>query len=201
MKFRCQPFDCLQKGDYCYSYNIIEGTADNRPFRAFDHSYHYEASSSDDESWSPVLWLMGKDRTDHYFSAVVIEAGIPLKPLFVRPEGFFDKVTEFVGLDHIDLESTEFSQKFRVRSPDRRWAYDVVHQKTMELMLAHPHFLIDFHGSQVMSHYHDRHRGLSAPGCGRGTEANAFAARIMTHSGSYPAPACLCGSRLLSWPT
>ena len=156
MKFHCQPFECLQKGDYCYSYNVIGGTSDNRPFRAFDHSYHYEASSSDDESWSPVLWLMGKDRTDHHFSAVVIEAGIPLKPLFIRPEGFFDKVTEFVGLDHIDFESTEFSQKFRVRSPDRRWAYDVVHQKTMELMLAHPGFLIDFHGSQVIAYYHDK---------------------------------------------
>jgi hypothetical protein len=65
-------------------------------------------------------------------------------------------VTEFVGLDDIDFESTEFSQKFRVKSPDRRWAYDVVHQKTMELMLAHPHFLIDFHGSQVIAYYPDR---------------------------------------------
>jgi hypothetical protein len=156
MKFRCQPFECLQKGDYCYSYNVIEGTSGNRPFRAFDYYYRYESGSSDGESWSPVLWLMGKDRTDHHFSAVVIEAGIPLKPLFIRPEGYFDKVTEFVGLDHIDFESTEFSQKFRVKSPDRRWAYDVVHQKTMELMLAHPGFLIDFQGTQVIAYYHDK---------------------------------------------
>jgi len=156
MKFHCQPFECLQKGDYCYSYNIIEGTSGNRPFRAFDYYYRYESSSSDGESWSPGLWLMGKDRTDHHFSAVVIEAGIPLKPLFIRPEGFFDKVTEFVGLDDIDFESTEFSQRFRVKSPDRRWAYDVVHQKAMELMLAHPGFLIDFRGSQVIAYYHDK---------------------------------------------
>jgi len=156
MRFRCQPFECLQKGDYCNSYNVIEGTSGNRPFRAFDYYYRYESSSSDGESWSPVLWLMGKDRTDHHFSAVVIEAGLPLNPLFIRPEGFFDKVTEFVGLDDIDFESAEFSQRFRVRSPDRRWAYDVVHQKTMELMLAHPGFLIDFRSSQVIAYYHDK---------------------------------------------
>ena len=156
MKFRCQPFDCLQNGDYCYSYNVTEGTSGNRPFRAFDYCYRCESDSSERGSFLLVLWLMGRDRTDHHFSAVVIEAGIPLKPLSIRPEGFFNKIAEFVGLEDIDFESAEFSQRFRVRSPDRRWAYDVVHQKTMELMLAHPGFLVDFCGSQVMAYYHDR---------------------------------------------
>jgi hypothetical protein len=142
MKFRCQPFECLQKGDYCHYSNVMEGTFSNRPVRAFD--YHYETHSSDGVN------------THHYFSGVVMETGIPLLPLSIRPEGFFDKVTEFVGLEDIDFESAEFSQRFRVKSPDRRWAYDVVHQRTMELMLAHPDFLIDFHGSQVMAYYHDR---------------------------------------------
>jgi hypothetical protein len=84
----------------------------------------------------------------------VVDAGLPLKPLFIRPEGFFDKVTEFVGLEDIDFESAEFSQKFFVKSPDRRWAYDVLHQKTMEMMLTYPRFHIEFQGTQVMA-YHD----------------------------------------------
>jgi hypothetical protein len=87
---------------------------------------------------------------------VVIEAGTPLLPLAIRPRGLLDEVTEFIGFEEIGFESAEFSQKFVVKSPDRRWAYDVVHQKTMELMLAYPHFLIDFQGSQIMAYYHDR---------------------------------------------
>ena len=143
MKFRCQPFECLQKGDYCYSFNVIEGTSGNRPLRAFDYHYYSETQS-------------GEHRDHHYFSAVVMEAGIPLLPLSIRPRGLLDEVTEFIGFEEIGFESAEFSQKFFVKSPDPRWAYDVVHQKTMELMLAHPHFLIDFQGSQVMAYYHNR---------------------------------------------
>ena len=143
MKFRCQPFECLQKGDYCHSFNVIEGTSGNRPLRAFDYHY-YNATQS------------GERKDHHYFSAVVIDAGIPLLPLTIRPRGLLDEVTEFIGFEEIGFESAEFSQKFFVKSPDRRWAYDVVHQKTMELMLAHPHFLVDFQGSQVMAYYHNK---------------------------------------------
>ena len=143
MRFRCQPFQCLQKGDYCNSFNVIEGTSGNRPLRAFDYHYYSETEP-------------GRGKDHHYFSAVVIEAGIPLLPLAIRPRGLLDEVTEFIGFEEIGFESAEFSQKFVVKSPDRRWAYDVVHQKTMELMLAYPHFLIDFQGSQIMAYYHDR---------------------------------------------
>ena len=111
--------------------------------RAFDHHYYSETEP-------------GRGKDHHYFSAVVIEAGMPLLPLAIRPRGPLDEVTEFIGFEETGFESAEFSQKFFVKSPDRRWAYDVVHQKTMELMLAHPHFLIDFQGSQIMAYYHDR---------------------------------------------
>ena len=120
------------------------GTAGQRVTCGFD--YHYETHSTNSK---------GQRQTHHhYFSALVVDAGLPLKPLFIRPEGFFDKVTEFVGFEDIDFESAEFSQKFYVKAPDRRWAYDVLHQKTMELMLAYPRFHIEFQGTQVIA-YHD----------------------------------------------
>ena len=143
---RYQPFKCLQRGDNRYAYNIMVGTSDNRVMSAFD--YHYETHSTNSK---------GQRQTHHhYFSAIVVDAALPLKPLFIRPEGFFDKVTEFVGFDDIDFESAEFSQKFFVKSPDRRWAYDVLHQKTMELMLAYPRFYIEFQGSQVMAYHNNK---------------------------------------------
>jgi len=140
---RYEPFKCLQRGDNRYAYNIMLGTAGQRVTCGFD--YHYETHSTSSKG--------GRQTHHHYFSALVMDAGLPLKPLFIRPEGILDKVTEFVGIDDIDFESAEFSQKFFVKSPDRRWAYDVLHQKTMELMLAYPRFHIEFQGTQVMAYY------------------------------------------------
>jgi len=143
---RYQPFKCLQRGEDRYAYNIMVGTSGTRVMSAFD--YHYETHSTNSK---------GQRQTHHhYFSALVVDAGLPLKPLFIRPERVFDKVTEFVGLDDIDFESAEFSQKFFVKAPDRRWAYDVLHQKTMELMLIYPRFHIEFQGSQVMAYYDNK---------------------------------------------
>jgi hypothetical protein len=139
--FRYQLFRCLQRGDNRYGYNIMVGTASQRVTCGFD--YHYETHPAD-----------GKDLRQihhHRFSAIVVDAGLPLKPLFIRPQGLFDKVTDFVRLDDIDFESAEFSRKFFVKSSDRRWAYDVLHQKTIELMLACPRFHIDFQGTQVVA--------------------------------------------------
>jgi hypothetical protein len=143
---RYQPFKCLQRGEDRYAYNIMLGTSGTRVMSAFD--YHYETHSTNSK---------GQRQTHHhYLSALVVDAGLPLKPLFIRPEGLLDKVTEFVGIEDIDFESAEFSQKFFVKSPDRRWAYDVLHQKTMELMLAYPRFHIDFQGTQVMAYYDNK---------------------------------------------
>lgn len=140
---RYQLFKCLQRGDNRYAYNIMLGTAGKRVTCGFD--YHYETHSTNSK---------GQRQTHHHhLSALVVDSGLPLKPLFIRPEGFFDKVTEFVGFEDIDLESAEFSQKFFVKAPDRRWAYDVLHQKTMEMMLTYPRFHIEFQGGQVMAYY------------------------------------------------
>ena len=102
MVYRCPTFNCLTQGDNRYAYNIITGRLANRELRAFD--YHYETYSTDSK---------GRRQTHHHsFSAVVLSSAVPLKPLFIRPEGFFDKVTEFFGFDDIDFESAAFSRKF-----------------------------------------------------------------------------------------
>lgn len=140
--FRYQPFRWLQEGDNRYGYNIMVGTCSHRVTCGFD--YHYQMHPANGK---------GLRRTHHHhFSAIVVEAGLPLKPLSIRPGRFFDMVPEFVGFDVIGFESAEFSRRFWVRSPDRRWAYDVLHQKTMEMMLDYPGFLIDFQGTQVAAY-------------------------------------------------
>ena len=133
---RFGEFDCLHRGRSRYAHNRIWGDWRGRQLLGFD--YHYVTGS-------------GKNRQTHKFSAVILSSELPLKPLFIRPEGFFDKVTEFFGLDDIDFESAEFSRKFFVKSPDKRWAYDVIHQRTMEYLLQAPRFTVKFDRHHVIA--------------------------------------------------
>ena len=133
---RFPDFDCLRRGHSRYGHNLIRGRWSGREFLGFD--YHYVTGS-------------GKNRQTHNFSAVVLVSDVLLRPLFIRPEGFFDKVGEFFGLDDIDFESAEFSREFYVKSADRRWAYDVIHARTMEFLLSAPKFHIEMDFQHVIA--------------------------------------------------
>jgi hypothetical protein len=136
MDSRFPDFKCLHRGRSRHAHNIITGQLGGRGITAFD--YRYTTGS-------------GKNRTTHSFSAIIVTAPFPLKPLFIRREGFFDKVTEFFGADDIDFESAEFSRKFFVKSTDKKWAYDVIHQRMMEYLLTAPKFAIQFAGNSIIA--------------------------------------------------
>lgn len=72
-------FKCLHRGHSRYAYNIMSGKQEGRDLTAFD--YHYVTGH-------------GKSRRVHNFSALIIRSPLPLKPLYLRPENIFDKVTE-----------------------------------------------------------------------------------------------------------
>jgi hypothetical protein len=129
MDDRFPDFECVNRGDSRYANNMARGRLHDLEVMTFD--YHYSTGS-------------GKNRSSHAFSAAIVTSPIALKPLLIRPEGFFDKVKEFLGFDDIDFESAEFSRKFFVSAPDRRWAYDVIHQRMMEHLLIGPRFSFQF---------------------------------------------------------
>lgn len=113
-----------------YAYNIVSGPVGDsgRDVLAFD--YHYQTVSRDSK---------GRRRTSsHHFSAVIVRAEVPLRPLLIRSENLFDKLAGFLGFDDIDFESAEFSRRFHVSGPDRRWAFDVLHARTIEFLLEAP---------------------------------------------------------------
>ena len=135
MDGRYPAFGCLRRGHSRYAYNAALGRWGERRVVTFD--YHYATGS-------------GKSRQDHTFSAIVLSSPVGLQPLHIRPEGLFDKVTEFFGVDDIDFESAEFSRAFHVKAPEKRWAYDVLHQRTMEFLLRMPRMSIQFDRDCVM---------------------------------------------------
>ena len=146
MERRYPLHKCLQEGSRRYAENVMEGERQGRGVCAFD--YHYETYSTNSK---------GQRQTHHHhFSAVVLDTGLPLKHLFIRTESFLDKFTEFVGFDDIDFELTEFSEKFYVKAPDRRWAFEVLHQETMEFLLGSPRFTLEMAGPWLMARRNGR---------------------------------------------
>jgi hypothetical protein len=124
---RYPDFACLRQGDDRYGYNIIDGVYRDFTFAAFH--YHYVTYTSNKH---------GRQAHSHSLSVVVVESPLRLKSLQIRPEGFFDKVGSFFGIDDINFESAEFSRRYHVAAPDRRWAFDVLHQEAIEFLLSAP---------------------------------------------------------------
>ncbi len=144
MDDRFAGFRCLRRGHSRYAHNVMSGKLGGMQVTAFD--YHYATGS-------------GKHRRTHRFSAVITPSPIPLKPLFLRREHAFDKVTEFFGMDDIDFESAEFSRTFFVKSADRRWAFDVIHQGMMDHLLAGPRLSLEFDTSNIITWRSQRFNG------------------------------------------
>jgi hypothetical protein len=120
MEERYPEFDLFTRGSSRYAENFITGMAGAYGLTAFD--YRFTTGS-------------GKNRTRHEYAVIILQPSFPLKPLKIRPEGIFDKVTAAFGWDDIDFESAEFSKRFHVSSQDRRWAFDVLTPRTIEFLM------------------------------------------------------------------
>jgi len=127
---RYAEFDCFQSGNDRYAYNLLQGNLQvgEAAWPAVMGDYHYETESRDKD---------GNTTThNHYFSFLVVHLPFANAPdLFIRHEGFFDKVKRALGFDDIDFESAEFSKRFYVKSNDKKFAYDVIHPAMMEFLL------------------------------------------------------------------
>jgi hypothetical protein len=139
---RFPNFPCLREGDDRHAFNVMQGAIGKRSILAFD--YHYETHSTDSKGH--------RTTHSHEFSAVIVRPGVPLRPLSIRGETFFDKVGAFMGFEDINFESAEFNRRFYVKSPDRRWAFDVLHQDTMEFLLEAPRFSLEMDESCVIAY-------------------------------------------------
>jgi len=138
---RFGEFSCFRQGSDRYGYNVMRGEEDGRDIWAFD--YHYTTTSTDSK---------GNTSTHHHhFSSVVVDSGLDLEPLGIRTEGFLDKMKGVFGFDDIDFESAAFNRAFWVTAKDKRWAYDVVHQETMEFLLESPRFILQLDGPYVLA--------------------------------------------------
>jgi hypothetical protein len=129
----------LAQGDNRYATNVLSGNYQQNEILAFD--YHYETHSTDSK---------GHQQTQtHWFSFFILTLPAVFPDLTIRRENFFLKVAEVFGYQDIKFESAEFSKAFCVRSPDRKFAYDVCNAKMMEYLLANRDLSIEIENEVI----------------------------------------------------
>ncbi len=129
LRSRFPGLKILDRGHSRSNGNVITGTVDGREVLCLDYKY---------------VTGSGKNRSTHSVGMVIMDCGFPTIPLLIRREHVFDKVGEFLGADDIDFESVEFSRRFYVKSNDRKWAYDIIHSRTMDYLMQAPALNIEF---------------------------------------------------------
>ena len=116
----------LAQGDNRYARNVLSGTYQQNQVLAFD--YHYETHTTDSHGH--------RQTQEHWFSFFILTLPAIFPDLTIRRENLLTKVAEVFGYQDIKFESAEFSRTFCVRSPDKKFAYDVCNAKMMEYLLA-----------------------------------------------------------------
>jgi hypothetical protein len=125
---RYRFLDKLRRGSNRYAFNLLSGNYQGHDVMMFD--YHYQVNS-------------GKNTHHHYFSFFILGLPGSFPELVIDKEGFFSKVAQALGYDDIDFESHEFSRKFRVRSPNKKFAYDVCNGQMIEYLLSNSDLSIE----------------------------------------------------------
>ena len=116
----------LAQGANRYATNVLSGNYRQNEILAFD--YHYETYTEG----------KGGRQTHH------------------RRENFFLKVAEVFGYHDIKFESVEFSKTFCVRSPDKKFAYDVCNAQMMEYLLANRDLSVEIESEVIAIAFDNR---------------------------------------------
>ena len=116
----CASMQGLVHGHAPKTFNVLRGTWRGRQVRLF-----------------ALEFTVGGGRNRRTVRKKVALAPLPdaWPFLSIRPETLGDKLADALGADDIDFESQEFSNRFWVKSEDRRFAYDLIHPRMMQFLL------------------------------------------------------------------
>lgn len=135
---RYSDFNLFNQGHSRKAYNVCTGANHGIKLCLFD--YQYTTGS-------------GKNQQTHYRTVLITDKRFLFQPLDIRPENIFDKIGAAIGFDDIDFESAEFSRRFYVKSPDKKFAYDIIHPRMMEFLLETKNLTIEARGTEVLFHH------------------------------------------------
>lgn len=113
--------DAMPRGNSRRVKHVLSGNYRGLEVRVFQ--YTYQTGS-------------GKNQQTHNHAVGWARLPVEWPGLTIVPEHVGHKLFDALGGDDIDFESDEFSRKYWVRCKDRRFAYDVVHGRMMDHLMA-----------------------------------------------------------------
>jgi hypothetical protein len=116
------------QGDDRSATNILTGPFGDTDMVAFDYSY--ETSTTDSKGH--------RTTTTHRFAVCALRMPAPLPGLELGPESVLTRFAGAIGFDDVELESEAFNRQYRVKAQNPKLAYDVLHPRTMQALLARP---------------------------------------------------------------
>jgi len=119
------PFQLFERGDGRGCENVMAGTWQGLPLREFDYWYYEESTDSEGHT----------SKTYYRFSCVLAGIAANCSALTVGHENVLTKLATHIGFPDIDFELDDFNRAFRVKSPDRKFANDLIDQRMMRWML------------------------------------------------------------------
>jgi hypothetical protein len=126
----------LARGQDRYAFNILRGMYQEQVLFVFD--YHYQTGA-------------GKSREEHYYTALMLVCKEAFPHLSIGPESLRAKIATALNLaNDIKFESAEFSRTYCVRSPDKKFAYDVCNPQMIEYLLSNHGLQLEIQGPVIL---------------------------------------------------
>lgn len=131
--------DHMDDGHKRYAFNRLSGDIEGQGVNLFD--YHYETYSRDSKGH--------RSTHHHYFSIFTLSLPARFPELNIEREGFFSKIGQGLGFDDIDFESLEFSKRYKVKSGDKKFAYDFCNVQMIDFLLRQRDLIIEVDGNTL----------------------------------------------------
>ncbi|TCP57068.1 hypothetical protein EV191_1011020 [Tamaricihabitans halophyticus] len=124
-RFRGSPFN--SRGHSRRARHVFSGQHRGKPFCCYEYTYKVTSGSGSNR------------RTQTYYFRIASVSTPATRPtLEISKEGWGSKMLDFVGVRDLQLESVEFNKAFKIKTENDKFAYDVLHPRTMEWMLHDP---------------------------------------------------------------
>ena len=122
-----EPFELLRKGDGRGVENMMWGTWQDMELHEFDYWYFEESTDSQGH----------RSKTYYRFNCVMTPIEASCHRLLIDHENRFTRLADALSFHDIEFESEAFNKEFTVRSPDQKFASDLVDQRMMAWLLEH----------------------------------------------------------------
>ena len=129
------------RGDSRRALNVLQGEHGGRRFVAFDYSYTTSSTDSNGH----------RRTTTHRYAVTAVQVPAWLPPLELTPENVLTRIGGALGATDVELESEDFNRRYRVNTRDPRFAYDVLHPRTMQALLERPTVNLRLCGAEAIS--------------------------------------------------